>query len=123
MKKRFHLLMVLVVGVSLVISPVVLAKTGSWKFKLKRDIVYQGKTISQGIYTLSLIEEEGKPYLVIKKKDEVLVKELAIVVQAKKRYPAPILMQTTMTKDNNPLFRIQLLWGDKIYKAFFEYVK
>jgi hypothetical protein len=123
MEKKINLLVSLAIGILLVISPLILAETGSWKFNLERDIIYQGKTISQGSYTFSLIEEEDKPYIVIKKKDEVLVKELAIVVAAKKRYPNPILMQTTIKQDDTTLFRIQLLWGESIYKAFFEPAK
>lgn len=123
MRKRINLLVSLAIGAFLVMSPLVLAETGSWKFNLERDIIYEGKTITQGVYTFSLIEEEGKPYIVIKKKDEVLVKELAIVVAAKKHYPNPILMQTTLKQDDTTLFRIQLLWGNSIYKAFFEPAK
>lgn len=92
------------------------------KFTLPRDVEYSGKTIPQGVYQLSLETKGEDTYICIWKDEEQLSKELAIIQEAKKNYPTPVIAVDVITQDKDQFVRISVFMERKVYKAFYKCV-
>jgi len=92
-------------------------------FNLPRNIIYQGKTIAKGSYNLALESKNGDAYLLIKKGDEVLCREMAIIIPAKRNYSEAKIAVAVLVRDDDPLLRIRAFVGNKTYSTYHEYMK
>ncbi len=95
-------------------------KVGS--FTLPRDVEYSGKTIPQGVYQLSLETKGEDTYICIWKDEEQISKEMAIIQEAKKNYPEPVITVDVITQDKDQFVRISVFMERKVYKAFYKCV-
>ncbi|MFB0517865.1 MAG: hypothetical protein ACETWC_01130 [Acidobacteriota bacterium] len=91
-------------------------------FTLPRDVEYSGKTIPQGVYQLSLETKGEDTYICIWKDKEQLSKEMAIIQEAKKNYPTPVIAVDVITQDEDQFVRISVFMERKVYKAFYKCV-
>lgn len=121
-KKRY----IIFVGFILILSFTIPLWAGDMQLgsvNLPRDITYQGKVIAKGSYNLELESTEGEAYLLIKKDDEVLCREMAIIMAAKRHYAKAKITVAILAKDDDPLLRIRVFAGDKIYSTFYQYTQ
>jgi hypothetical protein len=96
--------------------------TNLGSFNLLRDITYEGKTITKGAYDLELEIAGEDAYLIIKKGEEVLCREMAIIMPAKRNYASPEITVVILTKDDDPILRIRVFVGDKVYSTYYQYI-
>jgi hypothetical protein len=96
--------------------------TNLGSFNLPRDITYEGKTITKGTYDLELEIAAEDAYLLIKKDNEVVCREMAIIMPAKQNYASPKITVVVLAKDDDPILRIRVFVGNKIYSTYYQYI-
>ncbi len=104
------------------IMPLRAENTNLGSFNLPRDITYEGKTITKGSYDLELEIAGENAYLIIKRDDEVLCREMAIIMPAKHNYASPKITIAILAKDDDPILRIRVFVGNKIYSTYYQYI-
>ena len=122
LQKRVILMGVLVIFIAGTLSLLFGQSVKVGSFTLPRDVEYSGKTIPQGVYQLSLETKGEDTYICIWKDEEQLSKEMAIIQEAKKNYPEPVITVDVITQDKDQFVRISVFMERKVYKAFYKCV-
>lgn len=104
------------------IMPLWAENTNLGSFYLPRDITYQGTNIAKGSYNLELEIAGEDAYLIIKKGEEVLCREMAIIIPAKSTYSKPKITAVILTKDDDPILRVRVFVDNATYSAYYQYI-
>ncbi len=120
LQKRIILIGVLVIFIAGTLSLLFGQGVKVGSFTLPKDVEYSGKTIPKGVYQLSLETKGEDTYICIWKDEEQLSKEMAIIQEAKKNYPEPVIAVDVITQDKDQFVRISVFMERKVYKAFYK---
>ena len=122
LQKRIILMGVLVIFIAGTLSLLFGQGVKVGTLTLPRDVEYSGKTIPQGVYQLSIETRDEDTFICIWKDEEQLSKEMAIIQEAKKNYPTPVIAVDVITQDKDQFVRIRVFMERKVYKAFYKCV-